>query len=277
MTYEQKGIYIDLIALCWMDKYIPEDHIELADLLSITKKKLQTVWPKIRKCFKKSRRKGFLINPRVEMERSAKKAYHLNRSKAGKKGAEKRHRKNKLDSSATNLPLAKDSSSSSSSSSSSKTKTKTKTIRKKERKKDDPIPVHPEWFNQFWEAHPKKIGKLEAIKSWNKLDPDEELFREMLERLIAQAKVIEKQFFKGPAAWLNGKRWQDEIIPSGSNGKGPPVWKIEAMQKAIRMSQDTFTGKRSISDEEWDHCLRAFCNDLGIQYTQELYEAATEN
>ena len=67
-------------------------------------------------------------------------------------------------------------------------------------------------FALFWAACPKKTGKLDAIKAWNKLAPEEELVNTMIEALKAQSEVTERQFMKDPSGWINGRRWEDEIV-----------------------------------------------------------------
>ena len=53
-----------------------------------------------------------------------------------------------------------------------------------------------------------------------------------------------------------------------------PSWKIEKMLKAIHMTQDSFVGKESISEEEWNHCIRANCFAIGLMYDADLESAA---
>lgn len=70
-------------------------------------------------------------------------------------------------------------------------------------------------FKTFWQAYPKKIGKGNAEKAWNKLHPDSALLVAMLDALEWQKQTSQwqkesGQFIPHPATWLNGHRWQDE-------------------------------------------------------------------
>jgi len=74
-----------------------------------------------------------------------------------------------------------------------------------------------EGFDQFWAAYPKKQAKQDAIKAWNKLNPDAEL-RATLLRSLAVKKRDEDwlkeqgRYIPLPATWLNGRRWEDEGV-----------------------------------------------------------------
>ena len=73
-----------------------------------------------------------------------------------------------------------------------------------------------ETFNKFWNIYPKKIGKKEASKSWEKLNPDGELISQIMTALEQQKKTSqwnreEGRFIPLPATWLNQERWNDEI------------------------------------------------------------------
>lgn len=71
-------------------------------------------------------------------------------------------------------------------------------------------------FAAFWAAYPKKTGKADALKAWNKLKPDIVLQAKMGEALTAQKKSPQwtknnGQYIPMPSTWLNGKRWEDEV------------------------------------------------------------------
>lgn len=70
-------------------------------------------------------------------------------------------------------------------------------------------------FDRFWTAYPKKVAKAAARKAWDKLKPSEELTETILAAIEAQKSCEQwkkKQFIPNPATWLNGRRWEDEII-----------------------------------------------------------------
>ncbi len=77
-------------------------------------------------------------------------------------------------------------------------------------------------FDRFWQAYPKKQGKQQAQKAWQKINPDESLESVILEALEAQ-KLSEQwqknngQFIPMPSTWLNDRRWEDEESPPAAN------------------------------------------------------------
>lgn len=70
-------------------------------------------------------------------------------------------------------------------------------------------------FKLFWEEYPKKRGKGQAEKTWDRINPDEHLFKVILLK-IAEAKKSKDwikqsgQFIPHPSTWLNNKGWEDE-------------------------------------------------------------------
>ena len=71
-------------------------------------------------------------------------------------------------------------------------------------------------FEKFWKAYPKKVGKQNAIKIFQKIDPmSEELFEKIIAEVEWQKKfgsMQDKQYCKDPERWLRDKRWEDERI-----------------------------------------------------------------
>jgi len=74
-------------------------------------------------------------------------------------------------------------------------------------------------FKLFWEEYPKKRGKGQAEKTWNKLNPNEQLFKVILLK-ISEAKKTkdwlkqEGQYIPHPSTWLNNKGWEDVYEPT---------------------------------------------------------------
>lgn len=73
-----------------------------------------------------------------------------------------------------------------------------------------------ELFSQFWSAYPKKRGKSNALRSWEKLKISNELFNIIMTKLeifkISNDWLKDNgQFIPYPSTWLNGKRWEDEL------------------------------------------------------------------
>ena len=100
------------------------------------------------------------------------------------------------------------------------TKEKKETIQKKRQKKEDIAKS----FNIFWQAYPKKVAKSEAGKVFNRINLNGQLLNTIL-TAIEVAKKSEGwlkedgKYIPYPATWLNGKRWEDEIIITGSKQK----------------------------------------------------------
>jgi uncharacterized protein YdaU (DUF1376 family) len=75
-------------------------------------------------------------------------------------------------------------------------------------------------FAYFWKAFPKKVGKADAEKSWNKHKPR---LQDVLAALEWQSQTQQwlkdgGQFIPNPSTYLNQERWLDEPIgPVSSN------------------------------------------------------------
>jgi|SRR5262245_26287688 len=66
-------------------------------------------------------------------------------------------------------------------------------------------------FETFWRAYPRRIGKLNARRAWDRIAPDAKLQQQMLEALDWQREQWDDpRFTPHPATWLNGGRWMDE-------------------------------------------------------------------
>ena len=92
--------------------------------------------------------------------------------------------------------------------------TKTKTMTKTKYKDNIDIAQHDPFFEKFWEAYPKHMGKEKARKAFAGLRVSESLLSEMLAALEVQKKLPQwqdKQFIPYPASWLNQRRWKDEV------------------------------------------------------------------
>ena len=81
-------------------------------------------------------------------------------------------------------------------------------------------------FDSFWSAYPKKKAKGDAEKAFNKIKPDAELLKTMLDAIDAQSRSPDwtkdgGQFIPFPATWLNQKRWEDEIIRASPKQTNP--------------------------------------------------------
>lgn len=83
---------------------------------------------------------------------------------------------------------------------------------KKERNKESSL-VADDRFNLFWEKYPKKVGKKEARKAWEKQKCWNGQFDEVMAGVDTYVKECvgkDNQFIAHPSSWLNGERWKDE-------------------------------------------------------------------
>jgi hypothetical protein len=73
-------------------------------------------------------------------------------------------------------------------------------------------------FDDFWKVYPLKKGKQQALKAFIKLNPNEEMFNDMIKGLNKQIKIRKEkekkrewvEAWKFPQGWINGRRWEDE-------------------------------------------------------------------
>lgn len=72
-----------------------------------------------------------------------------------------------------------------------------------------------ERFDIFWAAYPKKEEKKDALKAFEKINPDDDLLETILQA-VETAKKSQKwqtrRFIKQPPVWLNKACWQDELV-----------------------------------------------------------------
>lgn len=119
-------------------------------------------------------------------------------------------------------------------------------------------------FEKFWEAYPRKVAKQNAYKWFLKHKPNEELLEKIL-TAIEKYKKTEQwqkdggQFVPHPTTWLNGKRWEDEIIVSAtkSNNKKTaplPNW-YDDYEKDLK-AHEKEQKKEALTDEEIQEILK---------------------
>jgi hypothetical protein len=75
-------------------------------------------------------------------------------------------------------------------------------------------------FDVFYKDYPKKVGKVAAQKSFERLKPDESLVSEIMAGLTNYKKMVEaegreKRHILNPATFLNQRRWEDEYERKG--------------------------------------------------------------
>ena len=99
----------------------------------------------------------------------------------------------------------------------------------------------PVGFDEFWEAYPRKVGKLAALTAWKRLKPP------LVPALAAIARYRQTKpadiDFCHPATWLNQGRWMDEH----GEATGPPVTVDPA--RVAAMTADFKARQRAYLDE----------------------------
>jgi hypothetical protein len=80
----------------------------------------------------------------------------------------------------------------------------------------EPVVQKDPLFVEFWKAYPRKTNKDFAEKVFAKLKVDDALLTKMIQAIYVQNKSVwkdkEQQYIPHPSTWLNGKRWEDEIV-----------------------------------------------------------------
>ena len=67
-------------------------------------------------------------------------------------------------------------------------------------------------FEKFYAEYPRHEGRAAAVRAWKKVKKSEiAAVTDGVRRYKAKVAGTEKRFIKTPAAWLNDRRWEDEI------------------------------------------------------------------
>lgn len=113
--------------------------------------------------------------------------------------------------------------------------------------------IYKEKFEIFYKSYPRKVGKANVEKWFNKNKPNEELFNLMMKKLEAFKKSPDwfkdnGQFIPYPATWLNQKRWEDEITIAGANifEENYDVFKESTMSEEDYIRKSENGGKRYV-------------------------------
>lgn len=80
-------------------------------------------------------------------------------------------------------------------------------------------------FDQFWKLYPKKKSRKDALKAWNKLNPNADLQAVMVAALTNHCASRDwakegGQYIPNAATWLNGERWHDVLQSAGTARPG---------------------------------------------------------
>lgn len=125
------------------------------------------------------------------------------------------------------------------------------------------VNYNQEKFDEFWKYYPSKIKKQMCIKIFQKLAPDNELFREMMYGLRRYVDQVEKERATGfaerqyqhPSTWLNNRGWEDEFenpSASASERKSQGYCQIQPCgRKAFHLY-----GGRTLCDSHFQQCSK---------------------
>lgn len=78
-------------------------------------------------------------------------------------------------------------------------------------------------FDAFWVVYPKKRSRSDAEKAWRKLAPSPELRQRIMGAIAVQRRdqrwlEQDGRYVPYPATWLNGRRWEDEVVAGRKPG-----------------------------------------------------------
>lgn len=82
------------------------------------------------------------------------------------------------------------------------------------------VSANRQQFDEFWTEYPRKVGKKDALKAWNKIKPDIHTATAIMQGL-SSAKQCEQwrrdngQYIPHASTWLNGRRWEDDYTVTG--------------------------------------------------------------
>jgi uncharacterized protein YdaU (DUF1376 family) len=221
MDWTQRGIYVWLIGICWLDKSIPSDIGSLAKLTHIPVAWWEENGGRILACFKPLPG-GKLYHPRIEKERAKQKAYREIKQRSGEIGAKNRwnkHNKAKeLNSNAIVLPLANDSSSVfslQSSSSDSTPKSPQGDLCEIGKRCNGKYKDCCREFDQFWVAYPRHDPpRKQAKKSWCTQFHAGLVLDDILDWIAtAKERWLDKKYIPQPTTWINQRRWEGDLPP----------------------------------------------------------------
>lgn len=70
-------------------------------------------------------------------------------------------------------------------------------------------------FEEFWKAYPTHVNKKRCLPLWEKINPDEDLLRKMLDSIEAWKKTRQWKdgYIPNPDTWLRNEKWEDEAPP----------------------------------------------------------------
>ena len=201
MTFEQKGIYLELLCLQWEHIKIKVEDLPIAINYCWNKSNnCQQLDEKIREKF--IEKDGFIFNEKLFEMRESYNNFRKKQSINGKKGG----RPKKITQIETQIKPKTNPNKSS--------LNKEYSIKNKDQSIN--VEVYPT-FDDFWNLYDKKKGKVKSQNKWNKFS-----FREKLKIMqhipYYKQEQPNRQYRKNPLTYFNDEAWLDEIyINSNKN------------------------------------------------------------
>jgi hypothetical protein len=114
-------------------------------------------------------------------------------------------------------------------------------------------------FDTFWKEYPRKEKKQDALKAWNRLNPDHTLLTLIITRLSEhkasdQWKKENGKYIPHASTWINGKRWEDELTAK-------PSFSLPKPRPALIIEQPAF--KPTIGKDEAESILKRLVPSIG--------------
>ena len=119
-------------------------------------------------------------------------------------------------------------------------------------------------FELFWGFYPRKVSKANARKAWQKLSAEQQLMAAKAINTHCEywkAKETELEFIPHCATWLNGERYEDELVIEPKKEKIDKKWMFsnEGIEAKARELGVLGTGYDS-----YDSLKRKCMNKLGM-------------
>ena len=125
-------------------------------------------------------------------------------------------------------------------------------------------------FNDFYTLYPRKMGRKDAERAWNKLTPIQQAeCLEAMPNYLKYWKIKEtaKDFIPYPASFLNAERWTDEIDIEPIVTKRPELPFYATGELTLRKAQEV--GITPYAGEGWQQ-LRARISQKIKQLEEQL-------
>jgi hypothetical protein len=82
-------------------------------------------------------------------------------------------------------------------------------------------------FDEFWALYPRKVAKAVARKAFARLTEQQQLdaCKAIDDHIVYwKVKEVELEFIPHPSTWLNGERWEDELVIEPKKEKIDKKW-----------------------------------------------------